>query len=174
MKTFKQIFLLCTAFAACAVLSACGYHMGSMMHPQIKTIAIAEIKNDTKEPLLTKTMRQQLAEQVQVDGSLKLVSQEKADCILYCRILKLDTLSVREDSDDGQENYRPSEFQVTVTGDFVVLIPGQSKPLIPKRQITASANYQYESDPQIVRVQGLKQACLRFARLAMQYTTEAW
>ncbi len=177
MKTFnmmKAVLLLCCTVATVMITVSCGYHMGSMMHPQIKTIAIAEIRNDTKEPLFTKIMRQQLAEQVQVDGSLKLVSQSEADCILYCQIQDIDTISIREDSDDGQENYRPSEFRVRITGSFQVLIPGQSKPLIPRRQISASADYQYESDPQIVRFQGLKQAAKRFASLAIQYTTEAW
>ncbi len=173
MKIFNTLFVF-AALALCALLSACGYHMGSMMHPQIKTIAIAEIRNDSKEPLLTRTMRQQLAEAVQVDGSLKLVSQSEADCILYCKIKEVDTISVREDSDDGQENYTPSEFQLTITGSFQVLIPGQSKPLIPIREISTRANYQYESDPQIVRFQGMKQAAKRFANLAIQYTTEAW
>ena len=175
MKTFKSFLILCALVTGALFSTSCGYHMGSMMHPQIQTIAIADIRNDSREPLLTAFMRQQLAEQIMVDGSLKLVSKEKADCILYCHIANVQSRTVREDSDDGkQETYRPSEINVTVNGEFTVLIPGRSEPLIPKRKISGNSNYQYESDPQITRISGLKQACYNFARMAVQYTTEAW
>ena len=174
MKTFKKISVL-TAFVFLALFATgCGYHMGSMMHPQIKTIAIADIKNDTREPLLTEIMRGQLAEQVMVDGSLKLVSKEEADCILYCHIRRVKQINTRDDSDDGQETYRPTEFSITVDGSFVVKIPGRHEDLIPMRNISGRSRYQYESDPQLAKFSGLKQACLNFARRAVQYTTEAW
>lgn len=174
MKTFKTFFTL-AAFAFLALFTTgCGYHMGSMMHPQIKTIAIADVRNDTREPLLTEIMRGQLAEQIMVDGSLKLVSKEEADCILYCHIRKVKQLNTRDDSDDGQETYRPTEFSISVEGSFVVKIPGRHEDLIPMRHITGTSRYQYESDPQLAKFSGLKQACLKFARRAVQYTTEAW
>lgn len=174
MKTFKRLFALAAFVLLALITTGCGYHMGSMMHPQIKTIAIADIKNDTKEPLLTEIMRGQLAEQIMTDGSLKLVSKEEADCVLYCHIKKVTQINTRDDSDDGQETYRPTEFSITVNGSFVVKIPGRHEDLIPMRNISGTARYQYESDPQLAKFSGLKQACLNFARRAVQYTTEAW
>ena len=174
MKTFKKISVLTAIIFLALFATGCGYHMGSMMHPQIKTIAIADIKNDTREPLLTEIMRGQLAEQVMVDGSLKLVSKEEADCILYCHIRSVKQINTRDDSDDGQETYRPTEFSVTVAGSFVVKIPGRHEDLIPMRSIIGTSRYQYESDPQLAKFSGLKQACLNFARQAVLYTTEAW
>ena len=80
------------AFCCMIFLSSCGYyHMGSMMHPQIKTIAISTIRNDTREPLLTELARTQIAARFQSDNSLKLVSKEEADCILYVRLVNVST-----------------------------------------------------------------------------------
>ncbi len=174
MKTFKKLSALAIFVFLAIFTTGCGYRMGSMMHPQIKTIAIADVKNDTKEPLLTEIMRGQLAEQIMTDGSLKLVSKEEADCVLYCHIRNISQINTRDDSDDGQDTYRPSEFSITVIGSFVVKIPGRSGDLIPMRNISGTARYQYESDPQLAKFSGLKQACLNFARFAVQYTTEAW
>ena len=72
-------------------LSSCGYHMGSMMHPQIKTVAIAEVRNETREVLAGTIMRKQLAERFQFDNSLKITTPEKADCIVMYRIKRILT-----------------------------------------------------------------------------------
>lgn len=156
------------------MLTSCGYRMGSMMHPQIQSIAIAEIRNDTKEPLLTPVLRNQLAARFQFDNSLSLKSKETADCILYCRILKVTTTSVREDSVDGDETYRPSEFEISIEAEFTILIPGKSKPLISNRNVKTTAKYQYNADPNEGKYYGMRQCAYNLANLIVQYTTEAW
>lgn len=174
MMTFKKYFLLIAAFFCCGILCSCGYHMGSMMHPQIKSIAFADIQNETKEPLLTEIIRRELAGQFQFDGSLRIAEKETADCILYMKIVNIKTGTIREESSDGQETYRPAEFGMEITADFTVIIPGRSEPLIPMRRISARSIYQYQADPQLGRINGLRQACFDLSRKAVQYTTEAW
>ena len=70
----KRFFLPFTGFLLLMLLSSCGYHMGSMMHPQIKTVAIAEVRNETREVLASAIMRKQIAERFQFDNSLKISS----------------------------------------------------------------------------------------------------
>ena len=155
-------------------LCGCGYRMGSMMHPQIKTIAISEIRNDTREPLLTEVLRNQLAEAFQFDNSLSLKQKDEADCILYCRVKSVETRTIRENSTDNDRTYRPSEFQVTINAEFLVKIPGKSEPLIPLRDVSGSVNYQYNADPNVGKYYGLRQAAFNLSRRIVQYTTEAW
>ena len=155
-------------------LSSCGYHMGSMMHPQIKTVAIAEVRNETREVLAGTIMRKQLAERFQFDNSLKITTPEKADCIVMCRILSVKNAGVGWKSTDEDMTFRPSEFSITVNAEFTVTIPGSAKPLVPLRKVTGSATYQFTADPAIGRENGLIQACYNMANLVVQYTTEAW
>lgn len=171
---FKTLFAVAAAGVFALLASSCGYHMGSMMHPQIQSIAIADIRNDTREPLLTELLRGQLAEAIQRDGSLKLESKENADCVMYMRVINVKNWTIRDGSNDGQETYRPEEFRITVTAEFKVVIPGRSEDLIRLRTIQGAVNYQYNADPQIARYYGLKQACFNLANMAAQYTTEAW
>ena len=117
-------------------LSSCGYHMGSMMHPQIKTVAIAEVRNETREVLAGTIMRKQLAERFQFDNSLKITTPEKADCIVMCRILSVKNAGVVWKSTDEDMTFRPSEFSITVNAEFTVTIPGSAKPLVPLRKVT--------------------------------------
>ena len=145
-----------------------------MMHPQIKTIAISTIRNDTREPLLTELARNQIAARFQSDNSLKLVSMEKADCVLYVRIVSVKTTMRRYNAGYEEDEYRPAEFQLTLSAEMEVLIPGRSEPLIPKRTVSGSANYQYNVDPAVGRYYGLRQACFDLGGDIVQYTTEAW
>lgn len=174
MKNFK-LTLAAAAIILCGIIcTSCGYHMGSMMHPQIKTIAIDTIKNDTREPLLTTVARQQIASQFQFDNSLALKEKDDADCILYCRIISVTNRAIRYDSEDNDKTYRPNEFSITVKAEFTVLVPGRSEPLIKKRTVTGSAYYQYNVDPAVGKYYGMKQACYNMAREMVEYTTEAW
>ena len=66
-RLFRKTLAVLLLASCCIIFAAsCGYyHMGSMMHPQIQTIAISTIRNDTREPLLTELARQQIAAQFQ-------------------------------------------------------------------------------------------------------------
>ena len=175
MTCFKSYFLPALLLLP-LLFTGCGYRIGarSLMHPQVKSIAVAEIKNDSLEMLAASIMRQQLCERFQFDGGLTLKNIGSSDCILYGKITSITNRTIREDSMNNDVTYRPAEFQITVTLEYSVLIPGRGAPLIPKRTVSGSANYQILADPAISRTNALKQACYNTAKLAVEYTTEAW
>ena len=174
--TCCKIFSTILISSLLALSSGCGYRIGAraMMHPQIKSIAIAEVKNDTLEMLAASIMRQQLAERFMFDGALKLKNAGESDCVMYARVIKVDNQTVREDSRDNYLTYRPAVFRLTVTVEFKVVIPGSGELLVPARSVSGSAEYQILADPAISRLNALKQASYNAARLAVEYTTEAW
>lgn len=167
---------VCTLAFCCILFAAsCGYyHIGSMAHPQIKTIAVSTIRNDTREPLLTELARTQIAARLQSDNSFKLVSKEEADCILYVRIVSSTNSMRRYNPGYLEDEYRPAEFHISLKAEMEVLIPGRSEPLIAKRTVTGGANYQYNVDPQVGKYYGMRQACYDLAGEIVEYTTEAW
>ena len=175
-RRLRRSLALCFLVLGCALSGvSCGYyHMGSMMHPQIKTIAISTIRNDTREPLLTELARTQIAARFQSDNSLKLVSKEEADCILYVRLVDVTTSVSRYNPGYEEDEYRPAEFHLTINAEMEVLIPGRSEPLIRKRTVTGSANYQYNVDPQVGKYYGMRLACFDLGGEIVEYPTEAW
>lgn len=154
--------------------SSCGYQFGSMMHPQVKSIAVAPVTNETIEPYVASDLRSALCEQFQWDGSLKLKSLKQADCIIYGRVIKVDTISTADASFDNKQTFRAAEWAVSVTFEYQVIIPGKSRPLIQKRRVTGTAKYQIYADQQTPRRRGIQQACRNAAQQAVIYTTEAW
>ena len=175
-RRLRRSLAFCFLVLGCALSGvSCGYyHMGSMMHPQIKTIAISTIRNDTREPLLTELARMQIAARFQSDNSLKLVSKEEADCILYVRLVDVVTSVSRYNPGYEEDEYRPAEFHLTLNAEMEVLIPGRSEPLIRKRTVSGYANYQYNVDPQVGKYYGMRLACFDLGGEIVQYTTEAW
>ena len=155
-------------------IGGCGYKIGSIMHPQVKSIAIAPVTNDTLEPFAAAQMSAALREKFQFDNSLKVKELQTADCILYGKIIEVKTTATMEDSTDGEQTYRAAEWRVAVIFEFVVMIPGRKKPLINKRRVSGAAKYQVAADQAITRRRGVQQACRDAAEQAVVYTTEAW
>lgn len=171
----KLFFINLAALFLIVCMGGCGYHIGaSMMHPQIKSIAIAPVKNDTLEPNVSAEMRGMLSEQFCIDGSLKVKSLEEADCIVYCVVTNVETTATQEDSTNRDMTYRPAEWTVQVTAQFTVIIPGRAKPLLSSREQTGSAIYQVLADHDISRRRGIQMACRAAAEKIVVDTTEAW
>lgn len=165
---------LASFLLTCILVGGCGYQMGSIMHPQVQSIAIAPIKNETIEQMATQYMRQALAEQYDIDHSLKVKSLEEADCIIYGRILEVKTTSIGFDSMNDEQTYMPAEFALRIKFEFIVIVPGRAKPLINTRQVYGEATYQVAADHDIARRRGVQQACRDAAQKAVVYTVEAW
>lgn len=156
------------------LLTSCGYHVGSMMHPQIKTIGIADVKNDTLEIRASAILRGLLAERFQFDNSLKIVQPEKADIVLYTRIKSIKYSGIVWSSVDRDMTFRPSQFEVSMEIEYSVLRPGYSTPLIAKASTTGHSKFQFTNDPANGKIAGIKQASLRAADSIVIAVTEAW
>lgn len=173
-KSFTKIKFAIFAIVFSVFAASCGYHIGSIMHPQIKSIAIAPVKNDTTEPDVSAWLRQSLAEQFEFEGSLKVKSMEEADCILYARVYEVKTTATSFSSYDGNQTFSPAEFGVSVKIEYTVIIPQKTSPLIETREVVGDARYQVAADHNIARRRGVQQACREVARKAVIYVVEAW
>lgn len=81
------------AFAAClavlTVFAGCGYRLGSAkpaVLQNVTTIAIPTFKNKTYEPLVEVLLADTTIKQFQQDGTYEIVSDNRADAILYCTL----------------------------------------------------------------------------------------
>lgn len=173
----NNIIKVCRVVVLSAIffLTGCeGYQSGSLMNPNYKTIAIAPVKNNTMEPLASTYLRKKVAEQFFVDGSLKVVSPQEADCIVYITIDEVETTGEGYDTTDKYDNYRPGEWSMRMKARFTVMVPGHARPLIPSRTLTSTSRYSVNVDQQTARRSGLELLCYYMGRKVVEYTTEAW
>ncbi|MDD3119560.1 MAG: LPS assembly lipoprotein LptE [Victivallales bacterium] len=174
----KKLWHLLTVAVIAGVLGAagsgCGYHIGSTMHPQIKSIYIEPVVNDTLIRYVAAEMRGMLSEQFVVDGSLKVKKRAEADCLLYCRVTDVTIVETTQQGYDDNRIYRTAEWTATVTAEFTVIIPTRKEPLISKRVVSGSALFQAMGDKTTMESRGIRQACHKAARQVVEYTTEGW
>jgi len=173
MKLFR-FFFLAAAASMVLLFPECGYHLGSIAHPQIKAVAIADVKNETYEVRAASLLRGILAERFQFDNSLKLTSLDKADCIVYARVINVSSRDISWNYNSKIEDYRANEYRLDVSVQFTVLMPGRAQPLVPTRTVSGTSIYLFALDPAIGRVGALKQALLRISNQIVSATTEAW
>ena len=159
---------------ALALLPGCGYRIGSLMHPQVNSIAIAPVTNETVAYNLGPQVRGLLCETFQQDGSLQLKRESNADCILYARVTDIKFSKSSWSSLYNEENYVPTEWKVTLTIEYSVVIPGDLKPLISKRTAKGSATFMTGADMETGRVSGIRQAAYAAARRIVDNVTEGW
>ena len=168
----KKLLLLSLA-AATLLVSGCGYRIGSLMHPQIESIAIAPVVNETVAYNLAPQVRGLLCEVFQQDGSLKLRRESNADCILYARVTQIKFNSVTTSSTYDDENYVPTEWGVKVTIEYTVVIPGELKPLAKGKE-TGSATFMTGADMEAGRTNGIRLAAFDAAKRIVHRVTEGW
>jgi len=155
-----------------------GYRLGSMADPQLKTIAVARVDNDTDEPRVSAYAASRLRSRLVTDGALRLVESSDADCILKARVRSYAVSSVGSaklpSADPGQQLYMTSVWRVTVTVEYSLVAPRGDKPLIAPRTVNGAAEYTDLIDLDVVRQDGLRQALYDAAGKIVRDVTEKW
>ncbi len=175
LKFLPAAATVCAALAL-LICGGCGYRIGNLMHPQIKTVAIAPVQNETVELNLTGYVRNILCERFMTDGSLKLVDESKADCIVYARIVdaSFSEVSWAKNDKDQKDIFVPNEWKAKLTIEYSVVIPGNAEPLVRAKTVQGSANFDTGPDPMSGRLNGVRQAAYAAAGLIVASFTEGW
>ena len=163
-------------------VSGCrSYRVGSLMHPEVKSVAVGRIENDTDTPQIGPRLRQQLAEELMRDGSLTVTAQDGADAVLHGRIGSVRysrVAAARKRADDARDTdrdaYQTTIFRVEVTGEFETVLPGREAPLTTSRTVTGRAEFPELPDVRQSRQAALERALNDMAEQAVVDLTEAW
>jgi len=104
MKRFlAPIALLLLLSAGCA-----SYRLGSMLPDDIQTVYMPTCVNQTTEPMIEQDVTSAILAQIQMDGSLRVVSEEMADTILDVTLTKfwLDPVAYVSGASSTADQYR--------------------------------------------------------------------
>jgi hypothetical protein len=89
---------LIAALIACALLGGCGYKLGEIRPTPmraVRTLAVPTFKNKTYEPRVEVLLADTLIKTLQEDGTYTIVSDDIADAILNCTLIKIQRNSIR-------------------------------------------------------------------------------
>jgi hypothetical protein len=171
MKNITLIF----SFAAIMLFCGCGYKFGSLSHPQLETISVAPVVNETTSYNASAILRGMLCERITTDGSMELESTKKSDCILYARITDEQYKAVDYPTAPyGGDAFLANEWKCTVTVEYSLILPGRGKPLIKNRKATGSSEFITGPDLETSRMSSMRQAFFAAAKDIVSAVTEGW
>ena len=160
----------------CAVLlllTGCGYKVGFTKHPQLDTIAVAPVINETAIYNAASDMRMRMSEAIMQDGTYKLADLKHADAILYITVQNIAFTESMEAVVDNDLQYRPEEWWVRIHCTYKLIIPGQGKPLMSgSRQ--AALRFQAGADIESGRLKAVRQVCYDISKKITWAIAEGW
>ena len=156
-------------------LTGCGYRIGFMGHPQISSLAVAPVTNETLIYNAAGNLRALLCERIVTDGTYKLLSESKADCILTARVVSAEFSQVSwSSSNDDEDEFLPEYYRVNVKVEYSLILPGRVKPLIGPDSVTGTAMFDHVVDLETARRNGVKQALWDASKKIVDACAEAW
>lgn len=113
-----RITFIVLIFCVLSTIIGCGYRLGSLLPPDLKTIAVPMFKNKTSEPELEVEITNGIIQELIYDGTLEIVEEDDADTILLGEIVNYRRSALRFDAAEATTEYR---LQIYVNLKFVDL-----------------------------------------------------
>ena len=164
--------LSCALFLAAAT-AGCGYKIGFIKHPQLDSIAVAPVINETEIYNAASDMRMMMSEVIMQDGTFKLADMRRADAILYITVQNIAFGEAVRATVENEIEYRPDEWRAWMTVSYKLIVPGQGKPLLSGRK-EGHIRFQAGADVESGRLKAVRQASYIVARRIVQSIAEGW
>lgn len=180
LKYFRVMisrFAICGIVCLCSVLTAgltgCagfGYTLGSTLPPNLRSVYVPTFVNRSNEPLLEIEATKAVIQELQRDGSLKVVDKDTADFLLKVALVDCSLKPLRYDRDSGKTT---AEYRLEITAD-IVLSRIQAKEFIVVKRVRGEFDFRPGGDLQSAKRAALPGACRDLAHDVVESVVEYW
>ena len=155
-----------------SLLTSCAYHSGNpTLHPEMRTLAIAEVLNQTPESSLTALLKNALAERIANEPGLRLASANSDNAAqLKLRITALDNRSMARTKlrDDEHVDYEGDAYQTVlyrVSAKVIYEVYSADTPgkLLRSGELTGQADLPKLHDREVALRSALRQLAIDLA-----------
>jgi len=165
---FTKFFLLP---AVIAVLAGCsGYQLGSTLPEDVQSVFL-RVVNNTDEPSIEVAVMKALRAEVQMDGRLKLRSENKADLMLEVTLngYQLGALSY-----DRRRGSMAREYRTVLRASSVLTRSETGDVILENPTLVGDADFTYDDDLTSAKLRILSKASEDLARKVVSRVTTAW
>lgn len=163
-----RLLSLCLALLA---LASCGYHLGGLKKismQDMNTFCVDVFANHTPYRNVSMQITTALADQLQRDGTYRLVSRSECDFVVSGTVSSVSASSLRPNPDD---TYLSSEIGLTVYVSYVVRDAHTGKEIV-RSSVSAEGSYFNDTGSvETARDSALSYATRRAAELIVQHLT---
>ena len=173
LRRFRPFAALALA-AACVLFAATGcvrYRLGSMLPSDVRTVYMPTCINETHEPLLELDATRSILSQIQMDGSLRLASEETADTILEVKLTDflLDPVGYVSGESSTVDQYRMS-----ITASFVLRRQSDNSVVAESPSVTGWYDFDFTGDMTSSKAVALRPAADDLGRRIVAAITQYW
>ena len=174
------------ALLACGLLlglaGCAGYHLGPVAKLTYSTVSVPMFRNKTVLPQMEAQITNGIIRRLQEDGSVKITSRDEADVVVLGEITKYHRTVLRTDKTDLKTlttqtqvgSGVPREYRVEITATVEIRDRRNAQPIVPKTELTGSADVFIGTDLQSADYQALPLAAADLARKVATLVTERW
>jgi ubiquinone biosynthesis protein UbiJ len=167
MKSAKSLFLPLFVL----LLSGCmGYRVGSTLDPSIQTVSV-RVENKTNEPSIEVEVMKALRAEIQMDGRLKIASQDEADAELS---VTLTDYNLNPLAYDRRRGTLAREYRVVLAGRAVLRNAETGEVILERPSLRGEADFIYAEDLTTAKLEALPEAAKDLARKVISTTVYPW
>lgn len=161
---------------AAVLLSGCtqmGYNLGSMLPPEIKTVHVPTVVNNTDEPTVEIEVTRAVIEALQLDGSLKIAGRQDADSVLRIVLTDYRIVPVAYQR-TGANTTTTQEYRIFLTAGMVLTRASDGSVLAESTHVRGDAIFEFLGDLTSSKRVGLPIAADDLARDIVERVVEYW
>lgn len=181
MKVLHSIALGSLIFATAALCGCRGYRTGSLMHPDVQSVAVASARNRSSHPGASARLRSALARELSASGAVRLASSAQADGLLHVTVDSASTEPVartrRRDpvaGEDSDDVLQPVLYRTTVSLRGQLAVPDSNTAPIEFPIVKGEAEFNRSPDVPEAQDAAFNQALRNATRKLITAMTEAW
>lgn len=166
MKSALLLLPILLGLTSCA-----GYRLGSQLPADIRTVHVFIARNLTDEPLLENDVTRAVLSQLARDGSLRVVSEDEADALLFIEITGYQSQAI---GFDARNRARPDEFRLLLQANTILTRRSSGATLVRSGTLEGRSTFSLVGDLTTSRRTALPSASEDLARRLVATITEAW
>ncbi len=166
-------FLALSAAALLLLLSTgcAGYHLGSMLPSDLRTVYMPTCVNETTEPLIEQDVSRAILSQIQMDGSLRLAPEESSDTLLQVTLTKfwLDPVAYV-----SGESSTANQYRMSIRASFVLYRRADRSVVVESPSITGWYDFEFAGDMTSSKSVALRPAAEDLGRRIVDRIVQYW
>ena len=169
-RSFAAIAAIVLATAA--LLAGCvEYRLGSMLPSDVRTVYMPTCVNETSEPLIEMDVTRSILSQIQMDGSLRLASEDAADTVLDVKLTNFDLDPVGYVSG---ESSTVDQYRMRITASFVLRRQSDNSVVAESPSVTGWYDFDFTGDLTSSKAVALQPAANDLGRRIVAAITQYW
>ena len=167
----KRIPAVAAALLFLFAAGCANYRLGSMLPEDLRTVYMPTCVNLTDEPLIEQDVTRAILSQIQMDGSLRVASEDDADVVLEITLNRfwLDPVSYESGSASTANQYRMS-----IKASFVLYRRADRSVVVESPSVTGWYDFDFAGDMSSSKAIALQPAAEDLGRRIISQIVQYW